>query len=156
MDVIGPLPWDRVLYLYWHKGHNSTWHILENIPVFGSCNWGHDKMSTMSQTTFSNIFVWWKKSHIISPRFVPRGPLTICRLWFRSWLGIDQVKRHCLNQWRLRLLTNICVTRPEWVNLFYNSKIWLLWLWLGRAQMMYTKFHNTRCCSKINTRLRNL
>ena len=33
--------------------------------------------------------------------------------WFRWWLGAAQVTSRYLNQWRLSLLTHICVTRPQ-------------------------------------------
>ena len=67
-------------------------------------HWGRDKMATIFQTTFSNIFSWMKM-HELRLRFhwslFLRVQMTIFQHWFRSWLGADQATSHCLNQWWL-------------------------------------------------------
>ena len=52
----------------------------------------------------------------ISLKYVPEGPINTIQCWFRSWLGTSQATSHYLNQWWLSLMTHICVTRPQWVN----------------------------------------
>ena len=65
-------------------------------------HWGWDKMATISQTTFSNTFIWmkmfefWLKFHWSLFLGVQ---LTIFQHWFRWWLGADQATSHYLNQW---------------------------------------------------------
>ena len=81
-------------------------------------HWGRDKMTTISQTTISNVFTW-KKMVIFVSRFhwnlFPRDKLTIFLHWFRYRLGTVQATSHYLNQWWHILLTHIFVTRPQWV-----------------------------------------
>ena len=36
--------------------------------------------------------------------------------WFREWLGTEQAISHCLYQWRLCSLTQICVIQTQWVS----------------------------------------
>ena len=75
--------------------------------------------------------------------------MTISQHWFRWWLGAAQATGHYLNQWRLSLLTQIWVTRPQWVNtnlslnwsepesqnwylqmyFFLNFAKYILWVW---------------------------
>ena len=42
--------------------------------------------------------------------------LTVFEKWFEWWLGADQTATHYLNQWWPCLSTQICVTRPQWLN----------------------------------------
>ena len=42
--------------------------------------------------------------------------LTICKHWFRWWLGAKEATSHYLIQWRPSSLAHICLTRPQWVN----------------------------------------
>ena len=49
--------------------------------------------------------------------------LTIFWHWFRYWLGVDQAPSHYLNHWWPSLSTHICVTRPQWVKLYWWLRI---------------------------------
>ena len=65
-------------------------------------HWGRERMAAISQTTYSNAFLWMKiyefrlKFHW---SLFPRVQLTIFQHWFRWWLGADQATSHYLNQW---------------------------------------------------------
>ena len=83
-------------------------------------HWGRDKMAAIFQTIFSNAFSWMKM-YKFRLRFhwslFPRVQLTIFQHWFRWWLGAGQATSHYLNQWSPSLLMQICVTRPQFVNI---------------------------------------
>ena len=67
-------------------------------------HWGRNKMSAISQTTFSNTFSWMKMYdfHLRFHRnLFLRFELTIFQHCFRWWLGADQATSHYLNQWWL-------------------------------------------------------
>ena len=71
-------------------------------------------MAASFQTTFSNAFYWMNMLEI-RLKFHLRVQLTIVHNWFRWWLCADQATSHYLYQWWYILLTQICVTRPQWV-----------------------------------------
>ena len=66
------------------------------------------------QTHFSwtKIVVFWLQFHW---NLFPRFQLSIFQHSFTQWLGTGQTTSYYLNQWWHSLLTNICVTRPQWV-----------------------------------------
>ena len=74
------------------------------------------KMTSILRATFSNSLSWmeivlfWFNFHW---NLFPMIPLTICKHWFRQWIGVNRVTYHYLKQWRFSLLTQICVTRPQ-------------------------------------------
>ena len=72
-------------------------------------HWGQDKMAAIFQMTFSNVFCWMFK-------------LTVFQHWFWQWLGTGQATSHYLNQWWPSILTHICVTWPQWVNINWAIK----------------------------------
>ena len=78
-------------------------------------HWGRDKMAAIFQTTFSNAFSWMKMFEF-RLRFhwslFPRVQLTIFQHWFRS--GDKPLSEPMM----VSLLTDICVTWPQWVNEF--------------------------------------
>ena len=100
--------------------HNN-WSSLEALT-----HWGWDKMAAISQTTFSNafssmkIFESWFKFHW---SLFLRVQLTIFQHWFRKWLGAGQAPNHYLNQCRLNLMTDIWVTRYQWVKGHFNDSL---------------------------------
>ena len=67
-------------------------------------HWGRDKMTAISQTTFSNAFPWLEMYEF--------------RLKFH-WsllLGFSPTRRQRFSEpMMITLLTHICVTRPQWV-----------------------------------------
>ena len=79
--------------------------------------WGRNKMAaTIWQKACADAFSWRK---ILVFRFKFHWTLFLrvestCQHWFRYWL----VTSHYLNQWWHGLMTHLCVTRPQWVNLF--------------------------------------
>ena len=121
-------------------------------------HWGRDKMSAISQTTFSNAFSWMKMYGFRLRFHLSLFELTIYQNWFRIWLGTDQAISHFLNQWWPRLPTHTSVTRPQWINdmhclltqtrypgFFYMSiRFWVIWshsylssrFWLSLCQVV--------------------
>ena len=73
-------------------------------------------MAAILQTTFSNAFSWMKMYELWQSLFLG-VQFTTFQHWFWLWLGADQATSHYLNQWWSCLLTHICVTRPQWVNI---------------------------------------
>ena len=73
-----------------------------------------DKMTAISQTTFSNKFSWmksfvfWLEFHLTLSL---RVQLTISEHWFREWLGAEQVTSHYLNQCWSSSPTHTCSTK---------------------------------------------
>ena len=99
------------------------------LNVFALTHGGRDKMAAMSQTTFSNEFSWMKTFEFrlrFGWNLFLRFELTTFQHLFRWWLGADQVTSHYLNQWWSSLLTHICVTLPQWVNVLFKSCCWIL------------------------------
>ena len=92
-------------------------HLCQLIETYLT-HWGRDEMLTISQTSFLSAFPWminsvfWFKCHwslFLSVQF------TICRHWFRQWLGADQATSHYLQQCWSISLTHICGTWGRWV-----------------------------------------
>ena len=85
-----------------------------NIFKLDLTHWGRDIVADISQTTISNEFFWmkmckfWLRFHW---SLFPRVKLTIFHHQYSAWSATS----HYLNQWWLRLVTHICVTRPQWV-----------------------------------------
>ena len=81
-----------------------------------------DKMTTIWQTAFSNSFSSLK---IVMFRFSCHWDmflhvqLTSIQHWFTLWLGVEQATSHYLNQWWTSLVTDICVTRSQWVDIVF-------------------------------------
>ena len=48
----------------------------------------------------------------------PKVQWTINQHWITWWFGGDQATSHYLNQWWFILLTHICVTWLQWLNIF--------------------------------------
>ena len=96
-------------------------------------HWGREKMADIFQTTFKNAFSWVKmlkfrlKCHW---SLFLRFQLTTFQHWRRA--GDNSLSEAMI----FRLLTNICVTRPQWVNHFacyqnesveHKGRIYKLW-----------------------------
>ena len=63
-----------------------------------------NKMTTISQTIFSDAFLWMKMFEFrlkFHWSLFLRFQLTIFQHWFRYWLGAVQATSHYLNQWWL-------------------------------------------------------
>ena len=69
--------------------------------------YGLDKMASIMQTKYSNVFSWMKMC-IFWPKFhwnsFLRAQLTASQHWLRLWLGAQKATNHYLNQWRSSLL----------------------------------------------------
>ena len=82
-------------------------------------HWGRYKMADISQTTFLNAFSWMKihQFRLTSLKFVSEGRINNIPslVQIMAWRRIGDKP---LSEPRMEtLLTHICVTRPEWVNL---------------------------------------
>ena len=77
--------------------------------------WSPDKMANIWQTTFSDVSQ--RKTFEIRIKFhwnmFVRVSLTICRHWYKWWLGAEQATSHYLNQWWPTLLLCFCITRSQ-------------------------------------------
>ena len=76
-------------------------------------------MATILQTTFSEPFSWmkvYKFQLIFHWSFVPKGPINnipaLVQIMAWHWPGDKPFSEPMM----VRLLTHICVTRPQWVN----------------------------------------
>ena len=83
-------------------------------------SWHKNKMDTILQTIFSNLFsrvkidAFWLKFHW---NLFPMMKLTISHHWFRQRLVTEQATGHYMNQWWHNLLTHICITlQLHWEN----------------------------------------
>ena len=91
----------------WDNQPNSSPRVS---GCLGLTHWGQDKMTAIFQTTVTNAFSCMKMYWFlikISLNFIPKGPINNIPALATS---------HYLNQIMVRLLTHICVTRPQWVN----------------------------------------
>ena len=79
-------------------------------------HWGWDKMGTILQTTFTNVFSWmkidlfWFKFHW---KLSVRVKIAISQHWFRWWPGTEQTSSHDLNWWWSSFLIHICASWPQ-------------------------------------------
>ena len=126
--ISGRHPWNEV----WAGSGNYVWHFVfqftyisirrQPLQISLLTHWGRDKMAATFQTS-SNAFlsmkivVFWLKFHWIMFATVQ---FTIIQHCFRQWLGAEQATSHCLNQWWPSLVTHICVSRPQWVNVLHQ------------------------------------
>ena len=85
-------------------------------------------MATIFQTFFSNVFSWMKmyEFHLkVWLKFVPKVPVNnipaLVQIMAWRHLGDKPLSEPMM----VSLLTHICVTRPQWVNLFVSLPIQL-------------------------------
>ena len=104
-------------------------------PSISLTHWGRDKMAAVSQTTLSNAFSFLNEnvriSIKISLKFVPKGPInnnpSLVQIMAWRRLGDKPLSEPMM----VSLLTYICVTRPQWVNLGSDVYEWrIIWLFL--------------------------
>ena len=88
-----------------------------------STHWGQDKMAAIFQTTFSNVWISIK----ISLEFVLMVPInnipSLVQLVAWHWSGDKPLSEPMM----VSLLTNICVTRPQWVKNLIRETVPPLW-----------------------------
>ena len=125
ITTIGTIDWTKLL-----SGDARVLYLLVWLPGLVEkllTHWGRDKMTAISQTTFSNVFSWMKmyEFHL---RFH-------CNLFLRTIYNIPVLVE--IMAWRrrgdkplsepmmVRLPTHICVTRPQRV----NSGVWSAQSW---------------------------
>ena len=106
------------------------WGSSQQMDVDTLTHWGRDEIDAIWQTTFSNVFSWMKNVPIViknSMRFVPKGPinnipaLVQIMAWRRP--GDKPLSELMVG----KLLTHICVTRPQWVNSLLWSRFLRVW-----------------------------
>ena len=109
-----------------YRRQTITWIYVDEGLLHHMASLGHnelthlhlDKMAIVSQTTFSNAFLWMI-THEYGLKFhwslFPRVQSTILQHWVRWWLGADQATSHYLNQWWPIPPTYICSTGERWV-----------------------------------------
>ena len=129
----------QLTHLFKHKTHNSDgrhswwlwdkdyWKVANQWPINHQqvanqswTHWGRDKITAISQTTFSNTFSWMKTLVWIkmSLTFVPKGPINNIPALVQiiAWRlpGDKPLSKPIV----VSLLMHICVTRPQWVKHF--------------------------------------
>ena len=81
-------------------------------------HWGRDKMDAISQTTFSSAFSWMKMFEIsvkISLKFVPKGAINNIPALVQIMAWSRSGDKPLFEPMMVGLLTQIYVTRPQWV-----------------------------------------
>ena len=83
---------------------------LSEPMMVGLTHWGQDKTDAISQTTFSNAFSWMKMFEFLLKFH--------WSLFLRVQLTIFQRPgdKPLSEPMMVKLLTHICITRPQWVN----------------------------------------
>ena len=98
-------------------------HYIFKYVIYVNTQWGWDKMAAISQTTLPNAFSWMKMFEYrlrFHRSFVYQCPidnipaLVKIMAWYRS--GDKPLSESIM----IRLLTHICVTRPQWVKWFHR------------------------------------
>ena len=90
------------------------------------------QLGTISQTTFSNAFSWMKmfelrlRFHWSLILMIQLTALIQIMAWRRS--GDKPLSEPMM----VRLLTHICIARPQWVKYFYNSNTFMLSIFYNR------------------------
>ena len=82
-------------------------------------HWGRDKIAAISQATFSKAFAWTKMYEFslkISLKFVPEARINNNTALVQIMAWRRPSASHYFDQWWFILMTNICITRPNWVN----------------------------------------
>ena len=92
---------------------------LLSLRCNGLTHWGRDKMAVISQTILSNAFSWMKILEFrlkISLKFVPESPINNIPPLVQIMAWRRPGDKPLTEPMVVRLLTHICVTRPQWVN----------------------------------------
>ena len=87
-------------------------------------HWGRDKMAAISQTTHLNVFSWMKMLRVsikISLKFVPKGPINNCPSLVQIMAWRRPGDKPLSEPMMVRLLTYICVIRPQWVKRIFEK-----------------------------------
>ena len=123
----------------WHPKVPSTWMWLL-LLLLCSCgniiplaavitwmptltHWGRHKMAAVSQTTLSNAFSWMKmlefrlRFHWSEPKG-PKGPINNNPALFQVMAWRRPGDKPLCEPMMVYLLTHICITRPQWVNVY--------------------------------------
>ena len=120
-----------LIWFMWHKNHHGVSNVVakdlaliwyHGMAVHAGValtHWGRDKMAAISQTTFSNAFSWMKV-HAFCSKF-RWGFAT--KVQINNITEVVQIMAWCRpggkplsKPMMVSLLTNICVTRPQWSN----------------------------------------
>ena len=93
-------------------------------------HWGRDKMAAVSQTTLSNAFSWMKMLEF-RLRF-PKGPINNIPALVQIMAWRRSGDKPLFEPMMVSLLTHICVTRPQRVNVttLYVELLQIVWVQL--------------------------
>ena len=70
--------------------------------------------------------------------------LTIFQQWLRKWLGANQATSHYMDRYWLLLLTCVCVTWLQWVEIDLFNKANYSHFWLAPHMYIYTRRYGCR------------
>ena len=116
------------LDLWWSSQVPNCMETVRMMPALEAhmlTHWGRDKMVAISQTTFWNEFsilnenVWITIN--ISLKIVPMGPIDNIPALVQIMVWRRPGDKPLSEPMMVRLATNICVTRPQWVNLIFSG-----------------------------------
>ena len=100
----------------------KTVFLIETAPCCSLTHWGRDKMAAISQTTLSIAFSWMKILEFrLNFQFVPKGPINNIPALVQIMAWRRPGDKPLSESVMVSLLTHICVTRPQWVNVGSSS-----------------------------------
>ena len=110
--------WSFQMKCYFMQGYLILTSLLLFFYMAILTHWGRDKMDAISQTTFfkciflnENVWIPIK----ISLKFVPKGPINNIPALVQIMAWRRPGDKPLSETVMVRLLTHICVTRPQWV-----------------------------------------
>ena len=111
--------------LFWRIQIMNGW-----VPDFTSNEltcWGRDKMADILRTTFPNNSLFFKENCCIlikmSLKNIPIDRIINNQALGQIWYGAKEATSHYLNQWWPSLVTHICVSRSQRVNVWINYNL---------------------------------
>ena len=107
-------------------------------------------MAAISQTTLSNAFSWIKLSTNISLKFVPKGPINNIQALVQMMAWRRSGDKTYFEPMMVRLLSHICVTRPQWVKHTNAYDCDLLALYVSVVSSMWDGLFVVECHIILN------
>ena len=100
---------------------------LKNDVMGKLTHWDQDKMDAISQTTFSSAFSWMKMFELpikIAQKVIPKGIINNIPSLVQKMAWRRPGDKPLSEPMMVRLPTDICVTRPQWVKVLNDTKMY--------------------------------
>ena len=126
----------------WNRARSGISHWYGRHTKRALTHWGRDEIDAITQTTFSRAFflsenVWIPTK--ISLMFVPKGPINNIPALVQIMDWRRPGDKPLSEPMMVSLLTHICVTRPQWVNIIayfvyklFQNNWWKLHFWVKK------------------------